>query len=71
MPQSIATARGQFSARTYGDPTKPPLMLVHGWPQSSYCWHHMTPFLKDFYVIAPDLRGMGYSNRELDPKFYE
>ena len=70
MPQSIETARGQFSYRTYGEASKPPLMLVHGWPQTSYCWHHMAPYLNDFYVIAPDLRGMGDSNRELDTKCY-
>jgi len=46
-------------------------MLVHGWPQTSYCWHHAAPYLSDFYVIAPDIRGMGDSNRELDIKLYE
>lgn len=70
MKKSITTARGIFSIRMYGDSSKPPLMLVHGWPQTSYCWHHAAPYLSDFYVIAPDIRGMGDSNRDLDIKLY-
>ncbi len=71
MTNLIATARGSFNIKTYGSPTNPPLILLHGWPQTSYCWHHMAPYLTDFYLIAPDLRGMGDSNRELDVAFYE
>ena len=70
MSKTIYTTRGDFHIRIYGDTSKPPLMLVHGWPQTSYCWHHVAPYLKDFYVIAPDLRGMGDSNRDLNIKLY-
>ena len=70
MNQSIPSARGDFNIKAYGDPNNPPLFLIHGWPQTSYCWHHMSPYLKDFYLIAPDLRGMGDSNRELDVRAY-
>ncbi len=72
MKQLLTTIRGTFHIRTYGDDSNPPLMLLHGWPQTGYCWHHAAPYLQeDFYVIAPDLRGMGDSNRELDLKYYE
>lgn len=71
MSQLLTTPRGSFNIRLYGDESKPPLMLVHGWPQTSYCWHHATPFLQDYYVIAPDMRGMGDSNRELELSLYE
>lgn len=71
MKQILETTRGQFCARVYGNPSHPPLILVHGWPQSSYSWHHCTPFLQDFHVIAVDLRGMGDSNRSLDVSLYE
>lgn len=70
MNKLIDTKRGSFNVRIYGSPSNPPLILLHGWPQTSYCWHHATPFLKDFYVVAPDLRGMGDSNRELALKWY-
>ena len=70
MTKQIPTTRGEFNIRVYGNTNNPPLLLVHGWPQTSYCWHHCATHLSDFYVIAPDLRGMGDSNRELDPKYY-
>src|SRR5262245_13097072 len=41
-----------------------PLVLLHGIPQTSYEWRHVTPHLTDrFRVIAPDLRGLGDSSR--------
>ncbi len=70
MKKLITTPRGQFNIREYGDQNHPPVMLVHGWPQTSYCWHHVAPHLKGLRVIAPDLRGMGDSNRDLDIKKY-
>ncbi|MCI4670966.1 MAG: alpha/beta hydrolase [Bacteroidia bacterium] len=66
----IQTQRGEFNIRTYGDSHLPPLILVHGWPQSSYCWHHMAPFLETYYVIAVDIRGMGDSNRAMEIELY-
>src|SRR5947208_1339228 len=40
-----------------------PLVLLHGWPQSWWCWHKVIPALAEsgFRVIAPDLRGYGWS----------
>jgi len=70
MKNLITTSRGIFNVRTYGNPSNPPLVLLHGWPQTSYCWHHVAPHLKDFYLLAPDLRGMGDSNRDLDIERY-
>ena len=37
----------------------PPLLLVHGWPQTWYAWRLVMPALaRDFQVVAPDQRGM-------------
>ena len=45
-----------------------PLLLIHGWPQTSHCWHKMIPELaKYFRVIAPDLRGFGASEKSSFP----
>ena len=71
MKQSIETVRGMFNIRTYGNQDDPPLILVHGWPQTSYSWHHMAPYVDGYFIIAPDLRGMGDSNRALDLALYE
>ncbi|MAI47229.1 MAG: alpha/beta hydrolase [Hyphomicrobiaceae bacterium TMED74] len=44
----------------------PPIVLLHGWPQTWYEWRHIIPRLAErFTVIAPDLRGLGDSSRPL------
>jgi haloacetate dehalogenase len=41
----------------------PPLLLLHGYPQSHVMWHGVAPVLaKHFSVICPDLRGYGWSS---------
>ncbi len=46
---------------TWGEPTDPPIVLLHGWPDSPRCWLLMAPSLaaRGFYVVAPALRGFG------------
>lgn len=42
----------------------PPLLLIHGWPESWYGWRMVMPALaKDFTVVAVDQRGMGISDK--------
>jgi hypothetical protein len=44
----------------------PPLVLLHGWPETWYEWRHVMPALaKNYTVIAPDLRGLGDSSKPL------
>jgi pimeloyl-ACP methyl ester carboxylesterase len=45
----------------------PPLLLVHGWPQTWYAWRLVMPALaRDFQVIVPDQRGCGLSGKPQD-----
>jgi pimeloyl-ACP methyl ester carboxylesterase len=45
----------------------PPLLLVHGWPQTWYAWRLIMPALaRDFFVVAPDQRGTGLSGKPQD-----
>ena len=45
----------------------PPLLLVHGWPQTWYAWRLVMPALaQKFHVIVPDQRGTGLSGRPAD-----
>jgi pimeloyl-ACP methyl ester carboxylesterase len=45
----------------------PPLLLLHGWPQTHVEWHRIAPALaRDFTVVATDLRGYGDSSRPED-----
>jgi pimeloyl-ACP methyl ester carboxylesterase len=42
----------------------PPLLLVHGWPQTWYAWRMlMPPLAQDFQVVAVDQRGIGLSDK--------
>jgi pimeloyl-ACP methyl ester carboxylesterase len=42
----------------------PPLLLIHGWPESWYAWRHVMPALAaEFQVIAVDQRGVGLSDK--------
>ncbi len=45
----------------------PPLLLVHGWPQTWYAWRLLMPVLaRHFQVIAVDQRGTGLSGKPQD-----
>jgi haloacetate dehalogenase len=45
----------------------PPLMLLHGWPQTSFMWRHVFGTLENTYsVVAPDLRGYGLTDKPID-----
>jgi pimeloyl-ACP methyl ester carboxylesterase len=42
----------------------PPVLLLHGWPTSSYLWREIGPQLaSEHRVIAPDLPGFGASSK--------
>ena len=45
----------------------PPLLLVHGWPQTWYAWRLVMPALaRDFSVVVPDQRGTGLTGKPED-----
>jgi len=53
---------GPVFYRVNGD--GPPLVLLHGYPQTSAMWHAVAPVLAQTYqVICPDLRGYGRSHK--------
>jgi len=42
----------------------PPLLLLHGYPQTHVIWHQVAPALAErFTVVCPDLRGYGESDK--------
>jgi haloacetate dehalogenase len=44
--------------------TGPPVLLLHGFPQTSAMWHRVAPVLAERHtVVAADLRGYGDSSR--------
>ncbi|RLT34282.1 MAG: alpha/beta hydrolase [Chloroflexi bacterium] len=62
--QMISTARLQTAVRVSGDPDGIPLLLVHGNVSSSRFFDELLRLLPPlWYVLAPDLRGFGDSQR--------
>jgi pimeloyl-ACP methyl ester carboxylesterase len=51
--------------------TLPPLLLLHGFPQTRHMWHRVAAQLFDkFTVVIPDLRGYGDSSKPGDISDY-
>lgn len=50
----------------------PPLLLLHGYPQTHAEWHRIAPALAQrFTVVATDLRGYGDSGKPADGRHHE
>lgn len=48
--------------REAGDPSRPTLLLLHGFPASSFMFRELIERLADdFHLVAPDYPGFGYS----------
>jgi haloacetate dehalogenase len=55
---------GEVTVRVRHGGSGPPLLLLHGHPQTHMMWHAVAPRLaQDFTVVAPDLRGYGESSK--------
>jgi pimeloyl-ACP methyl ester carboxylesterase len=56
--------------REVGDPQKPAVLLLHGFPTSGHMFRNLIPQLAaDYHVIAPDLPGFGFSDAPGHDKF--
>lgn len=59
-PHWVDTPAGKLFARSGG--SGPPLVLLHGYPQTHVEWHRIAPLLaRRHTLILPDLRGYGWS----------
>src|ERR1700738_4514365 len=55
---------GEVTVRVRHGGSGPPLLLLHGHPQTHVMWHRVAPLLaRDFTIVAPDLRGYGESSK--------
>jgi pimeloyl-ACP methyl ester carboxylesterase len=50
--------------REAGDPSRPTVLLLHGFPASSHTYRELIPLLSGrYHVVAPDYLGSGFSDR--------
>ncbi|MDP9329422.1 MAG: alpha/beta hydrolase [Actinomycetota bacterium] len=60
----VRTSGGEVAFIDAGARDAPPVLLLHGFPLSSFEWRDLLPlFASRFRVIAPDLIGSGDSNK--------
>lgn len=72
MEQTAVTLNGlRFRLYTWGKPTLPLLLFLHGWMDTGASFTWVAEHLKDrFHCIAPDLRGFGQSDHTPNPLGY-
>jgi pimeloyl-ACP methyl ester carboxylesterase len=52
--------------QTFGDSSNPQLLIIHGFPNSSFDFHRLIPLLEDdYYIAALDFPGSGFSDKPL------
>ncbi|HIG24197.1 alpha/beta hydrolase [Henriciella sp.] len=60
---SVEVDGAKIAYRSWGDPSKPGLLLAHGNGAHARWWDFIAPFLAtDYYVVAPTFSGMGDSD---------
>ena len=59
-----ASINARVSRVALGEPNKPALLLLHGFPQSHVMWHRVAKLLAaHYFLVMPDLRGYGDSSK--------
>jgi len=61
---TVIETRGASIYTVHGGIGKPPLLLLHGYPQTHAIWHLVaTVLVQHYHIICPDLRGYGDSSK--------
>jgi pimeloyl-ACP methyl ester carboxylesterase len=55
--------------REAGDPSRPTVLLLHGFPSSSHMFRDLFPELANYHVVAPDLPGFGMTEQPARDQF--
>jgi epoxide hydrolase 4 len=59
-------------AAHWGDPSKPLMLFVHGFPEFWFAWRDLAPrFASTHYCVAPDLRGFNLSSQPTELSEYK
>jgi soluble epoxide hydrolase/lipid-phosphate phosphatase len=77
FPHSTFTTTRALTYSYVHVPPKTPstqyILFLHGFPSTSYHWHHQISFFaaKGFGIIAPDLLGFGETSKPSDLEMYK
>lgn len=65
MQRASLSTGVELDVAVAGDPANPPIILLHGFPESHRTWRHQIPALADagWFVLAPDQRGFARSSK--------
>jgi pimeloyl-ACP methyl ester carboxylesterase len=71
--RTIASDGVEVVVTDHGPEEGEPVLLIHGFPDSSRLWRHQIPILNEagYRTLAPDLRGYGRSFKPTDVEDYE
>lgn len=72
--QTVTSVDGvRLNIQTFGNPAGHPILLVHGFAQSLWCWQQQfsAPELQSFHLIAFDMRGHGRSDKPDEAAAYQ
>jgi haloalkane dehalogenase len=70
LPASGTVQSGDLSIQYRELGSGPAVLLLHGWPTSSYLWRDVMPRIAERNrVIAPDLPGFGASSKPLEASY--
>ena len=70
-PTTVHTGSAALHVRAAGDPRRPTVVLVHGYPDASVVWDDVAERLAvDHHVVTYDVRGMGRSAPPTGPHPY-
>lgn len=59
-------------AAHWGDPSKPLMIFMHGFPEFWFAWRNVAPHFADrYHCVAPDLRGFNLSSMPQDVSEYK
>ena len=67
-----ANSRRTLNVALDGNPAKPAIILLHGFPESHRTWREMAPLLRDeHFLVMPDQRGFAGSDRPQEVEAYK
>ncbi|MBM3113367.1 alpha/beta hydrolase [Pseudomonas sp. P66] len=69
--QSLDVNGSHFALRTWGKEGNHPVLALHGWLDNAASFERIAPWLRDCFVVAPDMAGHGRSDhRRADSGYY-